>query len=103
MTEREINNSDDIHELIELFQKQNNLHRLDGYKGVENLGKILEAIGYGDKFRTSLETFFADNSGAIEVVLDWIIEQNPEEWREFIKDNVRPCPEEEEDAEKDPV
>lgn len=61
----------------------NRLGHFEGEQGVRSLTKVItEVCGYGSPFGNPLHDFFADNSGAIEAVLNWIANQNVPEWNE---------------------
>ena len=74
-----------MEKLIEEWQNHNNFHRFEGESGVERLNKLTNAIGYkedGFRFGSSLERFLCDNSGAIDAIIEWIVEQDLPEWKE---------------------
>ena len=65
---------------------------VEGDRGVRNLEKMLEAMGYGQGFmrNRSLEEFLSDNSGAITALLEWIgneVDGVPE-WREGLESEL---------------
>lgn len=67
-----------MHELLEQYCEQKNITRFEGDSGVASLHKICAALGYSEdnyKYGSPIEKFLADNSGAIEMLLDWISEQ----------------------------
>ena len=70
-------------ELFEIYTNQHGLHNFESYRGVRNL-KI--AIGDICGYDGNLDEFFADNSGAIEAVLNWILESNIPEWKQNLAD-----------------
>ncbi len=76
--------SQDFEETIEKYLSFNKIYRFEGAQGVRNLEKLLGDMGYrnGEFFNRVLENFFADNSGAIEAVIDWISNLNSTEWNE---------------------
>jgi len=48
---------------------------IEGEQGVEVLNEIAQALGYEKhpwRFGTPLEVFLADNSGAVEAIMNWI-------------------------------
>jgi hypothetical protein len=72
------------------YLDQENMHQIEGRRGVEHLCKLVETLGYKDPqyFGTlnnrasigSLVLFFEDNPGAIESIQNWIGKQNAREW-----------------------
>ncbi len=95
----------DLNDLINDWQ---NAIRIEGSRGFENLCRLARAIGYRDpmyqlQFRDGcvgdLMVFFEDNPGAIEAVINWIAEQDSDEWKEAIEselpskepDSEEPC------------
>ena len=86
-----------LRELISDFMDLNGTHCNEGSRGIENLCKIVRAIGYRDsmnrmQFRGAcigdLLEFFEDNSGAIDAVISWIEEHDNEEWRANIESEL---------------
>ena len=69
----------DLGELIDEFIDNRNMHHFEGSRGVRYL---LEIIQMCDKNYHNFETFFSDNSGAIEAVLEWIKNARVSEWKE---------------------
>lgn len=75
---------------IEEFIDTENLYATEGRRGLTNLCTIVRAIGYKDPQyfgqldgRSSigdLVEFLEDNSGAIEALMNWIIERDVPEW-----------------------
>ena len=53
--------------LMDRYIDQNQLHCFEGDRGVRNLTKLVNDLGY-----PSLEEFLADNSGAIEAVIEFV-------------------------------
>ena len=81
------------------------MHNFEGSRGVENLCKLVRALGYRDSMNRmqfldgclgDLIDFLEDNSGAIDAVVEWIGEQNCDEWRENLESAL---PEKDEDEE----
>lgn len=86
MTERSVS------ELLEAYMAQENMHRMEGRRGVENLCQIAGALGYKDPMRYGqlstkaaigdLIRMLEDNSGMIEAMVEWIGSRNFSEFRE---------------------
>jgi hypothetical protein len=76
-----------LEDLMEEYKETNKLYNFEGERGLGNLNKILKAIGYkGHQFLygSPIESFLSDNPGAIDAMLEWIAEQDIEEWRDEI-------------------
>lgn len=66
---------------IQKLVKENDLHRLEGSKGVSNLCKLVSLLGYKDPlwngqlseggYLGDLMCFLEDNSGAIKAIITW--------------------------------
>lgn len=79
---------DVVDEFIDIQQIQQNAVGLE---------KIAHGIGYGGNYNsTTLEDFFNDNPGAVEAVIDWIKEQDNDDWKEFLEAWLPPKEDEEE-------
>lgn len=75
-------------ELIEQFCDQENLHSFEGDSGLDKFEKVIEALGYrphGFKHGDLISVFLSDNPGAVEALMNWIKEQNCDEWMESIE------------------
>lgn len=85
-------------ELMEEFDDVEGTGRNEGRQGVENLCRLVNAIGYRDKqyfgqFASDgsygdLINFLEDNSGAVEAIREWIAEQDEQEWKENIESRL---------------
>ena len=85
-------------ELIQEYRDHKRMHCMEGSRGVQNLCKLLGAMGYedrharmgtyGDARLGNLIDFLEDNSGAIEAVLEWISEQNIQEWADALESEL---------------
>jgi aromatic ring-cleaving dioxygenase len=73
---------------VNKFINDNRLHSTEGVKGLKNLCKIVRKLGYKDPFNQfqfpdgcygDLFVFLEDNSGAIEVLVEWIKENHSED------------------------
>ena len=80
-----------MHELVEVYMDVNDIHSLEGSRGVRHFTKLVSAIGY-----RSLEAFLEDNSGAMEAMINWIQEQRAPEWTALLEQEVPPAEEDEE-------
>ena len=88
-------------ELLRDYIRDQRMH-FEGDTGVEKLSQIAESLGYakhGFRYGSPLEVFLADNSGACQALIDWIGEQDIDEWKENL---VSELPEEDEEKEEDP-
>ncbi len=57
----------------------------EGESAISTLNEIAEIIGYqahGFRYGSAFEQFLADNSDCVEVILEWIDNQNNPEWNE---------------------
>lgn len=73
---------------LDAFTTQENMYHFEGESGVRKLTKVVEALGYKDRYTGSLEAFLADNSGALEALLEWIGNQRSTEWVDSIKEHL---------------
>ena len=49
--------------------------------------------GYDNSFAGTLQSFFADNPGAIQAVVEWIGTQKNTDWKDHLDDLVGPAEE----------
>lgn len=87
----------DFSDLFEEWCNQKKINRWEGEPGVENFEKFAKAIGYpGNQFRfgSPIESFLCDNPGAIEAIIEWIVEFKCPEWQTNLESEL----EEEEDG-----
>jgi tRNA U34 5-carboxymethylaminomethyl modifying GTPase MnmE/TrmE len=72
----------DTTDIIERYISANRLYNMEGTSGVRNLETLLDAMGYDRNGQfcgaSSIMNFLSDNSGAIEAII------------QFIMDNYRP-------------
>lgn len=81
-----------VDELLDAYMAQENMHNMEGRRGVENLCQIAGALGYRDPTRWGqlnskaaigdLICMLEDNSGMIEAMIEWIRSRNFREFRE---------------------
>lgn len=89
---------DTLTEVIEAFDQQEQTHRTEGTKGVENLCRLVNAMGYVDRRHIGqfahngsygdLIEFLSDNSGCVEAIRRWIEEQDVAEWKENVESQL---------------
>lgn len=83
----------DFNDLYEEWCNQKKIHRWEGEPGVGNFETFVKAIGYeGSQFRfgSPIESFLCDNPGAIEALIEWIVDQGDRspEWRANIESEL---------------
>ncbi len=72
------------YDLFDTYLTQNHMYSFEGQRGVRNLNKITQDVGG----YTDLEHFLEDNPGAIEALINWIQEQNNQDWNRNLIDLV---------------
>ncbi len=95
MTEEEIDEAE-FDELVEEFNNQERLNSCEGTRGINNLEELIVAIDPNYKYdgydTSTLHIFLKDNSGAIEAIHQWILEQGSRgrnnEWKENLKECI---------------
>jgi hypothetical protein len=91
-------------ELIERYQEVNKAWHFEGESGLGKFEKLLKVLGYrghGFRYGSVIESFLADNSGAVEAIIEWIGQQNVDEWNESLEEELPPI-EEDDEEEFDP-
>lgn len=88
-----------VSQLLDAYMDQENMHNMEGRRGVENLCKIARALGYKDPMYWGQLTSTAaigdlvmmleDNSGMIEAMVEWIGSRNFKEFREPLEALVK--------------
>ena len=93
---------EDFDEVLQRWQEQEKAYHYEGTQGVDNLEKLCKAIGYtrnGAYIGASpIFNFLADNSGAIDAIIEWMGTQNVPEWVAELQNEL---PELEEDEEEE--
>jgi hypothetical protein len=82
-----------MQDLLEEYQAQESMYHMEGESGVADLEKLLKVLGYKGhnfKYGSVIESFLADNSGAIEAIVNWLGEQNVTEWEERLEEELPP-------------
>ena len=57
---------------------------MEGSAGVRNIEKIVEIFGY----EQGIKNFLQENSGALESILEWIRDQDIEDWKKQLRDEL---------------
>lgn len=82
---------------LELYLEDRGLDHTEGARGVRNMETVMrEVCGYNGDYGTVLHNFFADNSGAVTAVLEWIGAARVSEWKDAL-DQLMPEDEEEDE------
>ena len=81
------------YEVMQIFRDEEKIHCLEGERAIEGLNKICAAIGYNEQcYRngSSLEEFLRDNPGCCDSIVEWIIENMGDDWKEGLsfEDNI---------------
>ena len=86
-----------LEEMIEQYQNQENAFSTEGKRGVENLRKLISAIGYAEEgtHRGNLQYFLEDNPGCVSAIIEWIGEQGVTEWKLALNEELVDLNEEE--------
>lgn len=90
-------------ELIQEWETEKKAHSNEGRRGVENLCRLVRALGYEDSTNFGqfahngsigdLIDFLEDNSGCIEAIKEWIWEHDSQEWRDNLESELSSkCP-----------
>ena len=78
----------DVNGLLNDYIDQENL-RFEGDRGVRDLEKLVEVLGYDSRFAaSSIHNFLSDNPGAMEAIINWIGEQNSQDWADSLSDEL---------------
>jgi hypothetical protein len=77
-----------LSELISKWQDTNRAWHFEGTGGVKSLERLLGAIGYKQGnylgYGHEIANFLSDNPGAMEAIINWIGEQDSDEWKNNI-------------------
>ena len=60
------------------------VNNFEGERGVDNLESVVNTIGYDD-----VNEFLQDNSGAMDVVVEWISKQSVPEWEQHVDTTLK--------------
>lgn len=82
--------------LMQDYLANNKMYSFEGSRGVRHLEQIAtEVCGYTPDFSGVMMTFFMDNPGAIEAVVEWIGNQRNADWKENLEAMAGPSEEDE--------
>ena len=90
-------NDKDLGELIDEIMNQEGMYGLEGERGVRNFEKLVSAL---DSNYDSVREFLADNSGALEALIQWIQTQRVPEWKENLEAKLAPSEDGQEDEDE---
>lgn len=89
----------DMSEVVDQYMSENNMHCMEGARGVRQFEKLARALGYSDICSVStLHAFLEDNSGCIEAMVEWIKTTRNPDWKDELESQIEE-PEEEVDDE----
>jgi len=75
----EAHKNGELYDLIEKYIDQEKMH-FEGGRGVNHFEKIIRVFGYRD-----MDNFLEDNPGCLQRMVEWLMEQNSEEWVDAMK------------------
>lgn len=78
--------------MFEQYMEQH-FERTDGVLAVESLEQLAETLGYGHSLDHAINEFLADNPGAIEAVLQFVMDQAERntEWQDRLAGALEDC------------
>jgi len=89
----------DLSELVDTYMEQENLHRLEGRKGVEAVCQLAAVLGYKDPMYFGQLTnkatvgdllyMMEDNPGMVEAMVNWVRESNNPDHRVMLEMAVK--------------
>ena len=75
----EMRSNSDLAELVQKYMDQEKIYSMEGSSGVRNLLKLVHVL---DNNYSDLDSFFEDNPGALEAIVEWIEKARVSEWAE---------------------
>ncbi len=88
-----------LEEVLQQYLAENDMYRTEGPKGVNNLEKLVTALGYDSNYSVSvLHAFLEDNAGCIEAMIEWIGTRNVPEWKASIESQLQDTNPEDDDG-----
>ncbi len=88
-----------LDEIVDEYTSFKKMWHFEGDTGMKHLNTLTRDMGYkghGFEYGSSLEAFLSDNPGAQEAIVNWVREQNINDWKEELESCL---PAEEDDAE----
>lgn len=89
----------DLSELVDAYMEQENLHRLEGRRGVEAVCQLAAALGYKDPMYFGQLTnkatvgdllcMMEDNPGMVEAMVEWVRESKSPEHKQSLESLVK--------------
>ena len=70
----------DMTEMFSIYRMQEGIHSNEGERGLTNFDKVAKMLGYTDR-----DHFLRDNSGAIDMIFDWIQESMDPDWEDKVR------------------
>lgn len=90
----------DLYDVLDTYLKQERMYCMEGDSGVRKFEKLVKDMGdYGGSFGDPISEFLADNPGALTAMVEWIGEQNVQEWTQNLADCTDYVDEEDEEDE----
>ena len=80
---QEARGGSDMRDLLDKWYDAEGAYSWEGQRGVSNFEKLIKVLGYRD-----MDSFLSDNPGALEALLEFIMNANVNEWEENLNDHV---------------
>jgi len=77
-----------LDEIVEEYTSFKKMRHFEGDTGMKHLNTLTRDMGYkghGFEYGSSLEAFLSDNPGAQEAIVNWIRDQNINDWKEELE------------------
>ena len=79
----------DMSEVVDQYMSDNNMHCMEGARGVKQFEKLARALGYSDTFSVStLHAFLEDNSGCLDAMVEWIKGTRNPDWKDELESQI---------------
>jgi len=82
-----------LRDLVDRWMDATKTYNFEGERGIRNFEKFVRVLGYRD-----IDGFLADNSGALEAMMNWIQKSNVPEFKEKILDQIGPLEDDDDDS-----
>ena len=81
---------------LQRYLENNKMYSFEGSRGIQRMEKVVhEVCGYCNEGEGVLHSFFEDNPGAIEAVIEWIGKQRCSDWKDNLVSLAGPDEEDE--------